>query len=512
MKKALLLISILTPFTFLSQSYCGYNSQIPIDMGQGSSSETPIELLEQADGQLISVSSTYFINSNHFEVSLFRMNSANELDPDFGVNGRVSHTWEQRNTALCAALDQDEKIYIGGYQAPGNGLSSFTAYAARLNQDGSADTTFGEGGSTKFDFSPIIKGTTVGLRPTSDGGVMASVITRTPYGIGMVKLDSEGLLDSTFSDDGISLFENSELYWQEAYGESIYREADGSTLFIGKIYTGGQSLPYIAKMDSNGLMDSTFSSTGELVLPESLPGNFSGIFATLTSDGDILVCCSSEGANKRYRVYKIDGVTGELDSDFGTDGVSYASTTGSFNDPWDITIDPADDHIMVIGEGSNSGRFPTLWRIDQNGQEVLNCSGDATQIFTSGLGSNGFHVGRYDASGQLRLIGKTGDQDTTSGTDQSFNLMIPYDSSPSTLSDLLIKEIAVYPNPSSDFLYIDLDDSAGAGYIVFDIYGREVLKGKLDQRIELSTLNSGMYRLLLLRDSFPMGTSGFMVK
>jgi hypothetical protein len=54
----------------------------------------------------------------------------------------------------------------------------------------------------------------------------------------------------------------------------------------------------------------------------------------------------------------------------------------------------------------------------------------------------------------------------------------------------------VYPNPSKDFLNLELNGINPSFYVVFDAFGRELLKDKLQQKltsIAIENLDSGCY-------------------
>src|SRR5690554_5763700 len=146
MKTSLLLISIFITTILYSQDICTYNSETTVNFGVNFS-DVPFETIELENGKYLIVGTSYFNGSNQFYVSVCRMNADNSIDETFGVNGRMHHTWEGRNTAITAAIQSDGKILTGGYQAPSNGMSGFRPYVGRLNANGSVDESFGVLGS-----------------------------------------------------------------------------------------------------------------------------------------------------------------------------------------------------------------------------------------------------------------------------------------------------------------------------------------------------------------------------
>ena len=506
------------------QTYCDYNAQIPIDMGPGSTTDEAIAILRQSDGKLIGVGSTYYIGSNHFEASLFRLNMDNTFDQTFGNNGRIGHTWDQRNTVRCAILDQEERIMTGGYQAPSNGISGFRGYVGRVTTEGAKDTTFANGGSYKFDLVGGMESLVIGLDVEADfidqltqgsgvaqlefGDITAVVVTREPMGIGVFRLNSSGELDNTFSDDGYALHSISDFVWQTGFGEAHFL-SDGSIIVVNKYLNGSSAYPAVAKLLPNGEMDTTFADNGIYRSPAAVPFNFAGVYADITEDEDVIIAYSSAGSPSNYHLSKIDGVTGALVTDFGIDGTVTSSASGSFNQPWDVVIRPSDGMIFSLGEGSDSNRFPTIWTVDANGNEVVHCGSDATNI-NALEGSQGYHAGLFDENEELRILGETGLTDTTSGDSQSLNMMIPTISTPTSIFENDLDVIAVYPNPATDRLTIVNPRNSRLDYRIYDRTGRMVISGVTARDISVDALSDGMYLLELMDERGGRSTVKFL--
>lgn len=60
--------------------------------------------------------------------------------------------------------------------------------------------------------------------------------------------------------------------------------------------------------------------------------------------------------------------------------------------------------------------------------------------------------------------------------------------------------LSVYPNPTSDMLYVKLNSSIAVTYAVIDMEGRVLMNGEIDSKsgyIDLRALNAGIYQLLI---------------
>ena len=110
------------------------------------------------------------------------VNDDGSLDTTFGDGDKVTTAfgpWTDRVFAL--SLQPDGKIVAGGDSDSGE--SSGTAFAlARYNRDGSLDTDFGTGGKVRTDLPAGLGGTLHGLGIQRDGTIVA---------VGTVHLESD---------------------------------------------------------------------------------------------------------------------------------------------------------------------------------------------------------------------------------------------------------------------------------------------------------------------------------
>ena len=59
-----------------------------------------------------------------------------------------------------------------------------------------------------------------------------------------------------------------------------------------------------------------------------------------------------------------------------------------------------------------------------------------------------------------------------------------------------LENITIYPNPVSNYLYIDFDKSKKLFYTIYDISGKLIFDKKIiTQNIDVSTLDKGIYIL-----------------
>ncbi len=96
----------------------------------------------QSDGKIVIVGSTYTVEPPSSLWTAARLNPDGTFDSSFGTAGRVAFNLGFQSTssaALALALQDDGKIVLGGY-------SQYNLAIVRLNADGSKDPSFANGG------------------------------------------------------------------------------------------------------------------------------------------------------------------------------------------------------------------------------------------------------------------------------------------------------------------------------------------------------------------------------
>ena len=134
-----------------------------LDLGFGSQGRvtlpgpTATAVLVQPDQRIVVAG-----NSTGSEMmAVTRLRQDGSLDPTFNGNGTSTVDFGGlADLAQGAALQPDGKIVVIGYSQDGEAMA-----VARLDADGSLDTTFGAGGKTTVDFGTATFGNAVALQP-----------------------------------------------------------------------------------------------------------------------------------------------------------------------------------------------------------------------------------------------------------------------------------------------------------------------------------------------------------
>lgn len=412
----------------------------------------------------------------------------------FGENGRVDYTWSQRNNCITAALQSDGKILLGGYQASDNGWSSYRAYVARLNTDGSIDESFGDAGSMLFNMVDGMKGTTVGIKELEDGKILATVITSLPAGVALYQMNADGSFDTEFGDGGIAFTEDDRIVWQTDYGKALYLN-DGSVVAVSKMIENGIVYPYVCKLTPSGALDNDFGTSGTLIVYDEIQDTFAGIHAILDADENIIVGSTSAETPKKYQAMKVSGTAGTLMTEFGDNGIVVSSNTDNFNTLHGLGIDPTNGEIYAVGSSSATGWQTSVWKINDAGEEVDQCDGDAMLIYPFQY-MDGMRICHFSAEGNIKLVGVSDyiDASTSEDTNQDFNFFVPIFSTVG-LNEIEQSELSVYPNPAINNLNIHVSSNLKIrSYQIRNQLGQVIHSGnQMHKSISVAHLTPGVY-------------------
>ena len=329
-----------------------------------------------------------------------RLNHDGTLDTSFGSSGTISHS---RNLTYVNALavQPGGKILVAGL----SGVSGTRQFAVeRYDQDGTLDPSFGDAGVAG---APIIAGQdSVGLNMAvaADGRIVlvgqtatADSTAVTEYGV--LELSPDGVPVADFGTAGAATSNFGGTY--DMATQAVIQD-DGSTVVLGLATTA----PTLVRFTPAGALDPSF---GPLALPDS-----SGMlpFGLVQQDDGALVVVAGNYLDGTMEVvrYSADGV---LDDGFGTGGVVSRQFGG--NDFYGlyafmgVAVLP-DGHIEIGLAGASDDALTessVLLRLAADGSADDSAGADGVTTLTTGRGSSSINALAVDADGKLVAVGRT---------------------------------------------------------------------------------------------------------
>ncbi len=293
------------------------------DPGIGPGGGLPLGMAVQPDGQIV-IAGHFTSYAGVPRNRIARLNTDGTLDGTLDPDGGAD-SWVH-----CVALQPDGKILIGGIFSAYNGTPR--ARIARLNADGSLDTTFDPGAGADNTVSAIL--------PLPDGTVLISGSFNTFNGVPryrIARLLTDGSLDPSFDPGGGA---NGAI-------RKMYLMPDGRLMILGPFSTNDAVTRIgIARLEADGSLDPSFHAGA----PPGTTVNGLALYA----DGRMIV---TGGPGMSFGGVLRPGIARLLPD--GALDLSFAPTTGT-----DVSMAPVvllDDLRLLAG-----GNFSTYEGVGRN--------------------------------------------------------------------------------------------------------------------------------------------------
>jgi uncharacterized delta-60 repeat protein len=365
----------------------------------------------QPDGKIVVVGDWGELN---MDFGLVRLNADGTLDKSFNKtdtptsyngNGKLDIAFGpppfghllERGTSV--ALQPDGKIIAAGWFdfVLGNDLA-----VARVNPNGTLDTSFSGDGKQTIDVGWIDELTAIVVQP--DGKIILAGHTRnylgSPHAV-LVRLNTNGSLDPSFSGDGILTFSVGD----NSSGYAIALQADGKIVMAGETHCLMCDSDFaVARLNPNGSFDTAFSGDGKQIIDFGYHDMATAV--ALQPDGKIVVAGFSGSSNPDFVLARLNA-NGTLDTSFNkTD----KPTTYNGNGKLDITFG-----APPFGGPERA----TAVAIQPGGKIVV---AGYTDAGGSSSNLNNFAVARINPNGTLdRSFAGTGKQTVDFGGDDQAN-------------------------------------------------------------------------------------------
>lgn len=308
-------------------------------------------LAEQSDGKIIAGAVRSTLSRLSSMIARYLNNGA--LDEFFGNQGLSFIDFGTSSSSLeDIALQPDGKIVAAGWAIDYTDLTAVYFGLARVNPDGTLDTSFGNGGKVVTDVSPgyFNFATNVVLQP--DGKILAAGHAEDASGnnLALVRYNMDGTIDSSFGNNGIVIS-------PAATGVSdLAIQPDGKIVAVGASWepqTQTQDLVAL-RFQSDGSVDTSFAGSGRFLFDfQSQAEGASAV--TLQADGRILVAGNIYDVPTNFSDLLMLRLTpdGVLDASFGAGGVVIQDLAN--NDGFRDMKVGADGSILAAGYAENQG-------------------------------------------------------------------------------------------------------------------------------------------------------------
>jgi uncharacterized delta-60 repeat protein len=314
-----------------------------------------------------------------------RLDRHGALDPTFSGNGVVRAHFGVYEIAIQA----DGRIVVGGIAERHN--DDFFALARYL-PDGSLDSSFsGNGKLVARNVGSIDVYEVSGIAIAPSGAIVAAAYMDTPghpYMFGVIQVTRRGVLDRSFSGDGVAPTHLAT--GGRRFAESVAVQPDGAIIAVGRAGDGFALVRYLP----DGSRDPSFARDGKRTI--GFGGDWSGATdVAVQDDGRIVVGGTRhEGGTNAYGHLSIAlarcDADGSLDATFAGDGKRTTTLDGNLRS-FSLAIQ-SDGKIVLGGEATPTvDEFPddfALARYTSGGRLDDSFAGDGIRVTS-------FHVDEW---------------------------------------------------------------------------------------------------------------------
>jgi uncharacterized delta-60 repeat protein len=270
----------------------------------------------QADGKIV-VSGDRCNAAAACDLAMARYNSNGTLDPTFSGDGKqlVPFGGGSNGTWGGLAIQADGKIVIGGWMTNASGDQDFAVY--RLNANGTMDATFSGDGKVNFGFGAGRQDTAYDLLLQSGEILIGGRTCDATYAncdFALARLTSTGALDATFSGDG----KQTTNFGGSEWIDGLALQSDGKLVTAGVKESGASAYFALARYKTDGSLDPTFSGDGRQVVAF---GGLARAYRVVVEPGGKLVVggMGHRGATNDFALARLNS-NGSLDTTFSGDG------------------------------------------------------------------------------------------------------------------------------------------------------------------------------------------------
>ncbi|MEZ5428445.1 MAG: hypothetical protein R2747_19400 [Pyrinomonadaceae bacterium] len=328
------------------------------------------------------------------------------LDTSFNTSGyRIQHFNQLGSVGRSVAVQTDGRIILGGWTRD---VALFGAFAAmRLNTDGTLDTGFSDDGVVITQYSAFNQVEKLLIQP--DGRIILGGTRHFGQNdFAMVRYNTNGSLDTSFDGDGGAASPINII--SEDFGKDMVLQTDGKIVMVGST-AADQNSPTdigIIRRNVNGSLDTSFNGTG--ILRVQFPNVNAGAEAVLIqNDGKIVIGgFLFTGINNALLLMRFNP-NGFLDTTFGTNGLTLTPVNSSNNSI--RTLAQQSDGKILAGSQNLIARYSLNGILDgtfgnsglvtapQTVQEIIVTEGDRFMI--GGSVGSAVAASRFNSDGNI---------------------------------------------------------------------------------------------------------------
>lgn len=321
-------------------------------------------VIQQMDGKLV-------VTGRLLVVA--RLNSNGTFDTGFDGDGVVAQPFASAGAAFSLIQQTDGRLVVAGYVSD----SSFYSTAlVRYNTNGTLDTSFGSGGTLKYDFYAGYYDNAFSMIQQPDGKlVIAGYGFTTASQIFLARFLANGTLDTSFGLNGRSDIGGLNITSSCSCDQlTLIQQQDGKLVISDARY--GNSHFLVIRTSKDGALDNTFNDDGILIQPLGAQTFDDGYGVVQQSDGKLVIAGQTGSPIGMGMIRIMSQNVFDADNDTITDAsdncplISNATQTNTDN--------TADGGDVCDADDDNDGALDVNDAFPLDASETLDTDGDGT--------------------------------------------------------------------------------------------------------------------------------------
>lgn len=230
-----------------------------------------------------------------------------EINSDGTWNITRHHDYSDDSETVSESflLSDGSVILVGTDEDGGTSEKYFAAW--KIRADGEKDTTFGTSGRFIYDNDSTGNIAQAGLIDEDGGHIyIAGALRSANEDASILRINLDGTLDTSFGTNGVLTFTDG--FAGSSGTERILDiEKSGSNIYLcgyGRRTGSGNNQAFISKINTNGVLDTTFGTNGFFLVSDAFPATFTNNsvsrVCTLTSDSLIMKLTQTSSFNHYY--------------------------------------------------------------------------------------------------------------------------------------------------------------------------------------------------------------------
>ncbi len=317
----------------------------------GSLSDYANDMLIQPDGKIV-VAGKMFNGAND-DFALARLNPNGTLDTSFGGTGKVVTNFAPGSFDEIKSIVRDAsgRIIAGGVTDANGGKKNFAL--ARYNPNGTLDTTFDGDGILISDFNGEDEGiedvTLDGSGRIVAAGYSFAYNASKHRGFTVARYTAAGVLDTSFNGNGIRGFGMGTVLGNQEKAYRVIVDGNGRILLAGGGNSYGRVLA-MARLNNDGSFDTSFADNGRTY---SIYTGTDTAFALKMDGAGRIVTGGYDDGDASLRRYNYSGVYENGFDDGDDDGFIGTNFSNGPDVIYDMAID-TNGRIVTTGERASN--------------------------------------------------------------------------------------------------------------------------------------------------------------